>query len=491
MNPMSTPATPRKAAACLLVRDRGGLEVLLAKRNKNLRFMGGHYVFPGGSVHKDDDATRVAHAPDTESGRALCAAVREAFEETGILCVRGALPPENEARDARRRLLAGSETFGSILDRFRVHIDASDFVPAGEWVTPRWSPIRFHTRYFLHQYDGGRAEEVLDPDGEIVALDWMTPGEARRRWHMEQLRLSTPVAYVLRILAKLPLAEALPHLHRTPGLDDNIPNLFETRRGVHVTPLRSRTLPPNDTTNCIIIGEETLFVIDPAAADPEEQAHLKHHLDEMISLGGHIAAILLTHGHPDHCAAAPYLNETYGAPIWAHEAAADEAPFPVDRLLADGDTIPAGGTAEWRIRCFHTPGHDPGHLCFFEETTASLIVGDMVANPGTILINLSEGGDMTVYLEQLERLLGIDFRFLVPGHGMPLWRNLGKEKIRELIAHRLDRERQIKNALENGAHTLDEIVQQAYQDTPHALWYLAKKQVKAHLARLGVPLDHL
>lgn len=485
------PAVPRNAAACILVRDRGKLEVLLAKRNISVRFMGGHYVFPGGSIHKDDAADWVDNAPDAASGRSVFAVVREVFEETGLLCVRGAIPPVNDLREARRKLAAEHVSFASILQEFGVRIDASDFTPAGEWLTPQWSPIRFQTRYFLYHCEDEQVAEVLDPDGEIVAIDWLTPGEARRRWHAEELRLSTPVAFVLRYMAKLPMDKALPFLRRTPGLDDDSPNLFETRRGVHIMPLRSRTLPPNDSTNCVIVGEEALYVIDPAAADAAEQQNLKEHLDAMIAIGGRVEAILLTHGHPDHCAAAMFVHETYGAPIWAHEAAADEAPFPVDRLLVDGDLVRVGVEPEWRIRCLHTPGHDPGHLCFFEETTGSLIVGDMVANPGTILINLAEGGDMTVYLEQLERLLTLEFRFLVPGHGMPLWRVQGKEKIRALIAHRLEREQQIKRAIENGAHTLEEIVEQAYQDTPHELWFLAKKQVKAHLARLGLPLEHL
>lgn len=487
----SEPVTPRNAAACILVRDRGDLEVLLAKRNISLRFMGGHYVFPGGSIHKDDAVELVDNALDAASGRAIFAVVREVFEETGLLCVRGTIPPPDDLRNARRSLADDEASFAAILKGFGVRIDAADFAPAGEWLTPRWSPIRFQTRYFLYRCGDAQVAEVLDPNGEIVALDWLTPGEARRRWHAEELRLSTPVAFVLRYMAKLPLEKALPFLRRTPGLDDNSPNLFETRRGIHIMPLRSRTLPPNDSTNCVIVGEASLYVIDPAAADEEEQQNLKEHLDDMIAIGGRVEAILLTHGHPDHCAAAMFVHETYGAPIWAHEAAADEAPFPVDRLLAEGDIIRVGGDPEWRIRCLHTPGHDPGHLCFFEETTGSLIVGNMVANPGTILINLAEGGDMTVYLEQLERLLSVDFRFLVPGHGMPLWRNQGNEKIRDLIAHRLEREQQIKKAIDSGAHTLDEIVEQAYQDTPRDLWYLARKQIKAHLARLGLPLDHL
>lgn len=486
----SIPATPRQAAAGLLTRQHRELEILLAQRNQKLRFMGGHHVFPGGSIHADDAPALVQGAPDEDTARAIFTVVREVFEETGLLCARGKLPGVEQLRRARHELLDGETPFAALLQRFGLSIHAADFTPAGTWLTPKWSPIRFQTRYFLYRCNGPTAGEIAAPDSEIVGLDWLTPAEARRRWHAGELRLSTPVAFVLRYLAKLPLDEALPLLADTSVHADHIPNLFEMRRGVHILPLRSRTLPPNTHTNCIVIGEEEMLVIDPGAADHEEQEHLRQHIEAMCAVGGRVRAVLLTHGHQDHCAAAPFVSNAFDAPIWGHASIANEVSFPIARSLDDGEVIEVGGSARWRLRCHLTPGHDPGHLCFLEETTGALIVGDMLANPGPVLINLDEGGDMTVYLEQLERLRALSFHLLIPAHGMPLWGSGGKDAIAALIAHRLDRERRIRDALDCGAQTLDAILESAYDDTPKELWPFARKQVKSHLRRLGVALDN-
>src|SRR5580658_9875650 len=99
------PAEPRTAAACVIVRGDTQPEVLLAKRSSALRFMAGHHVFPGGRVHETENTERVTHATDPAHARAILAAVREVFEETGLLCVRGSLPPREVTRDARRRVI--------------------------------------------------------------------------------------------------------------------------------------------------------------------------------------------------------------------------------------------------------------------------------------------------------------------------------------------------------------------------------------------------
>src|SRR6478672_8612525 len=99
------PAEPRTAAACVIVRGDGEPQVLLAKRSSALRFMAGHHVFPGGRVHDTENTDRVAHASDPAHARAVLAAAREVFEETGLLCVRGTFPSREVVRDARRRVI--------------------------------------------------------------------------------------------------------------------------------------------------------------------------------------------------------------------------------------------------------------------------------------------------------------------------------------------------------------------------------------------------
>ena len=81
------------------------------------------------------------------------------------------------------------------------------------------------------------------------------------------------------------------------------------RLGITLVPLKSATIPPATHTNCIIVGEEDLFVIDPGADDAIERAHLNRQLDHLVEIGGRVAAVVLTHSHIDHTAAAEELRE--------------------------------------------------------------------------------------------------------------------------------------------------------------------------------------
>lgn len=479
---------PRPAAAAIILsgNEAGEQEVLLARRNQSLAFMGGHHVFPGGRIDKED-ATAVAGAPDAETAKGIFAAAREAFEETGLLLARHDASKDTLAVE-RDRLLKGETTFAAILEALSAELHAEDFTPAGNWVTPPFSPIRFRTQYFIHHHRDARYQSVESDEGEITGLDWMTAAEARRRWHMGELRLSTPVAFVLQHLARMPLEHALPWLHRTPGQRMDVPNRYELRRGIFLVPVRSATLPPATHTNCIIIGEDRLVIIDPGAHDPVEQEHLIQHIEHLLALGATIEAVILSHSHPDHTGAAQLLMERYGAPLWAHPETARQTGLPLARELHEGDVIHLPGDPPWEVQCLHTPGHDPGHLALLEKSTGTLLAGDLIANPGTILISPDFGGDMTKYLESLNRAADEDYSFVIPAHGMPFWNKDAKQAFRDLAAHRLEREAKILAAIANGASTEDEIIAQAYADTPQESWPLAKHQLRAHLLRLGISL---
>jgi glyoxylase-like metal-dependent hydrolase (beta-lactamase superfamily II) len=292
------------------------------------------------------------------------------------------------------------------------------------------------------------------------------------------------VAYVLGRLAAFPFPEVLEHLRYAGGHRPDRPTRMEFHRGIYLLPLLSPTLPPATHTNCVIVGERELVAIDPGAHNPEEIDLLKGQLDELMEQGGRLMAVLLTHSHIDHIGGAAFLRETYGAPVWAHEAAAAQLDFPVDRYLCDGEVVRVAGDPDWRLRCLHTPGHDPGHLCYLEETTRTLIAGDMMANPGTIVIAKGLGGDMTLFIESLERLIGEGYDLILPGHGMPMSR--GREKVRKHLEHRLWREAKIKAALDAGASRIEELLEKAYDDTPKEAWPFAEQSLRAHLDRLGV-----
>jgi ribonuclease/clavin/mitogillin len=476
------PAEPRIAAACVIVRGDAEPEVLLARRSPALRFMAGHHVFPGGRVHDSESTNRVVHATDEAHARALHAVVREVFEETGLLIVRGTLPAREIAQQARRRLIQEDLNFADFLARHALSIDADDFAPAGEWLTPSFVPIRFATRYFLHHLRGDQQEELIE--GEIVGLDWLTPAEARTRWHRGEIRLSTPVAYTLRQLAAVGLPAALPLLARGTERVPGQHNWFEIRRGITLTPVKSPTIPPATHTNCLIVGEEALYVIDPGAGDEEEVRHLRRQIDHLIQLGGRVEAILLTHSHPDHTCAADQLRNAYRVPIMAHSAVDAQVSFKIDRHLHDDEVLLSGNDRQWRLRCIHTPGHDPGHLCFLEESTKALLAGDMVANPGSIVVSRKYGGDMGEFLRSLEKLLEVDSKLIIPAHGHPAGRP--HEFIQQQLDHRLWREAKIKRAYDEGARTFDELLARSYDDVPEQALRWARHALDAHLAKLGI-----
>jgi glyoxylase-like metal-dependent hydrolase (beta-lactamase superfamily II)/8-oxo-dGTP pyrophosphatase MutT (NUDIX family) len=483
--------TPRKAAAMILYRGESPCEVLMVRRSDNLTFMGGHHAFPGGGIDPQDAITPVRHAETQEQGAALAAAVRELFEETGVLYAEGAetVPIESVA-EARAALDKAAMNFADFLNAHGLWIDARRFVPAGRWITPPFSPIRFDSQYFLALAPPNAVPSPLPGDTEIVATEWMEPQTARRRWHRGEIKLSTPVAFILQQLARFRPDEAAPWLQRTPCLREGFAQRYELRCGITLIPVRVHTLPPATHTTCVVVGDRDLYVIDPGCQDTEEQELLLEHLEDMIRRGAHIRGILLTHTHPDHIGAVELLRARYGAPVSAHTAAQDALPFSLDQTVEDGARLTLAGSDSWSIQCLHTPGHDPAHLCFYEETTRTLCCGDLVANPGTIVISPEHKGNMKEYMAGLERILEIPFTLLVPSHGLPLSQREGHEKIKEYLQHRIRREEQIRTAWETGCRTEDALLEQVYQDTPREKWPIARLQLHAHIQALGLTLEN-
>ena len=115
-----------------------------------------------------------------------------------------------------------------------------------------------------------------------------------------------------------------------------------------------------------------------------------------------------------------------------------------------------------------------------------MIGGDLVANPGTIEVSPEHLGDMTHYLDSLERIRDLEHDLLVPAHGMAL--RDPKEKLQETINHRLWRENKVREALEQGHATVRDLLAAVYDDVPEATWPLAEHSLKAHLRRLGADI---
>jgi glyoxylase-like metal-dependent hydrolase (beta-lactamase superfamily II) len=179
------------------------------------------------------------------------------------------------------------------------------------------------------------------------------------------------------------------------------------------------------------------------------------------------------------------LSRELSLPVWAHARTASELPrLPIARALAEGDVIALDGPVAERWRVLHTPGHAWGHLCLWDEDSRTLVVGDMAASVGTILIAPGDG-DMRIYLEQLARLAKLDARLALPAHGEPI--DEPTTLFQRYIDHRGLREkktlRSLPASLDEGV-SLEDLVAIAYNDVPVTSWPIAQLSLASQLAKL-------
>lgn len=255
-------------------------------------------------------------------------------------------------------------------------------------------------------------------------------------------------------------------------------------RGVRRLALRTPTLPPATHTNCYLVGEADFVVVEPASPWGPEQALLDAAVEARVALGHRLVAAVVTHHHRDHVGGAAALRARRRVPVLAHGYTRDRVAhdgLSIDGVIEQGSVLPAP-LAALGVEALHTPGHAAGHLCLWSRDGGWMIAGDMVASVGTIVIDPDDGGDMTAYLDSLAAMRAVTPRSLLPAHGDPIDDALGK--IDEYVRHREGREAKVLSALGDGWSELDTVVAGAYRDAPKALWPLAARSARAHLARL-------
>ncbi|MFJ6578702.1 NUDIX hydrolase [Streptomyces sp. NPDC091368] len=213
-----TPVEPRRAATVLLLRDGAtGPDVHMLRRRTSMAFAGGAYAYPGGGVDPRDEqpvrwagpsletwAARLGLDDPAQAQAVVCAAVRETFEEAGVLLagrtedgVVGDTTDEDWERD-RVALVARELSFADFLDR-RGLVLRSDLLGAwARWITPEFEQRRYDTWFFVAALPAG--QRTRDVSGEADRTVWIRPAEAAAGYDRGELTMMPPTISTLRTL---------------------------------------------------------------------------------------------------------------------------------------------------------------------------------------------------------------------------------------------------------------------------------------------------
>jgi len=254
---------------------------------------------------------------------------------------------------------------------------------------------------------------------------------------------------------------------------------MEIANGIHSIPAGPNKFMGMYAPNVYLVAGRKGALIDSGYFDGEATEARLEYLRNIAPL--RLSHILVTHPHPDHIGGCLEIREATGAGITIHSTgAANLGSYGItaDKLVDDGDVLDLGGI---RLEVIYTPGHTRDSTCFFIRESGILFTGDHIVGFGTSVID-EPGGDVTQYIDSLKRLLTLPVGLICPGHGPEI--REPERKIKELIAHRLEREQQILSCLGKRSMRVNDLVSDIYPELDPRLAELARKQIRAHLNKL-------
>ena len=231
------------------------------------------------------------------------------------------------------------------------------------------------------------------------------------------------------------------------------------------------TRAPGGRTNAYVIGHRPALLVDPGAQTPE--------LDELVQTRG-VEHLLVTHTHPDHVGGVSHYSDS--VTVWGHKDHTDRfreaTGVTADDHFADGTRIDLGKSA---VRVMATTGHAPDHVALVVGEDGPVCCGDCAVLGASVVVG-GPGADMAAYVRSLQRLHSLDPPRLYPGHGPAI--DDPRAELDRLVRHRARREWKILCAVENGARTLEEILDEAYEKDLTGVADLARATIVAHLEKL-------
>jgi glyoxylase-like metal-dependent hydrolase (beta-lactamase superfamily II)/8-oxo-dGTP pyrophosphatase MutT (NUDIX family) len=414
---------PHLAATVVLLRGGPtGIEVLLTRRPSSMAFAADMHVFPGGRLDPGDldpalgnrstvgpAQAAAALGGDLEPAVAIglyVAAIRELFEEAGVLLADGFGPAlvSRSVSLARTALVGGDASFAEIASDLDLRLRADLLTPLSRWVTPPILQRRFDARFFAAELPPG-ARVTFEGD-EVAGHAWLTPAAG-----LDAMADG-------RLAMWLPTSTTLQQLEYAGSIDEVRERLAPGALGEievdEVSPEVTRIVMPagggvaGQPVCAYLVGRRRFVLVDPG--DPTGPA-LDRALEIAAARGGAIEAVALTHVDPDHAAGGEAVAERLGIGVLSGPGGGRPLPYRV-RELADLELLDVGDVG---LRVVLTPGPRPDHVAYMTPDGALALTGDLDGRRGArSILRPEDGPAWASSLERLASLAPVARR--LPGH---------------------------------------------------------------------------